>query len=134
MPYACCVDRTALCDRCLDEQLAQLRGVAACRGDNWAVSVAARVARRDPWPEYEGRVRGLARMKVRDLANDERLREQLARACYEHAVRRWNALSDKPPGIVRRYLSGEQRKRTKAAIRGVTRVETQPRRALKRST
>jgi len=38
-----CCTRDKLCDRCLEDTLAQLRGVAACRGENWANRVAARV-------------------------------------------------------------------------------------------
>src|SRR3569832_2842784 len=113
MPHGCCGNRSALCDRCLDDQRSQMCGVAACRGDNWAISVAARVARRDPWPAYEGRARALARQKVDDLGDDHRLRELLARTCYDQAVRRWSALLDQPPSVARRYVSAEQRKRMK---------------------
>jgi hypothetical protein len=84
-----CCSREQLCDRCLADALAQLRGVAACRGEYWARSVACKVSRKRPWPAYEGRCATIARDKVRDLGRDERLREELARLCVHWAARWW---------------------------------------------
>lgn len=84
-----CCSRTALCDRCLRDQLAQLRGVAACRGEFWARSVAERAWRSVPWPEYGGRCADVARAKIEDLAVDPRLREELARLVVHWAARFW---------------------------------------------
>jgi hypothetical protein len=86
-----CCSRDQLCDRCLEDALAQLRGVAACRGEYWARSVASRVARTKPWPAYEGRCASIAREKVDDLGRDARLREELARLCVHWAARWWAA-------------------------------------------
>jgi len=85
-----CCARAQLCDRCLHDNLAQLRGVAACRGEFWARSVALRVSDRARWPSYDGRCAGIARSKVSDLGIDERLREALARLVVEWAARWWS--------------------------------------------
>lgn len=85
---ACC-SRDQLCDRCLADALAQLRGVAACRGEYWARGVADRMPRRGHWPAYEGRCARIAREKVDDLGRDARLREELARLCTQWAARWW---------------------------------------------
>lgn len=85
-----CCARDRLCDRCLSDQFAQLRGVAACRGEWWATRVAMRVARRDPWPELDNpRCYRIARAKVADLTRDERLADQLARIVHGWAAKRW---------------------------------------------
>jgi hypothetical protein len=84
-----CCPRDQLCDRCLADALAQLRGVAACRGEYWARTVADRVPRKRPWPAYEGRCASIARDKVRDLGRDARLREELAKLCAHWAARWW---------------------------------------------
>ncbi|HEU0030929.1 MAG TPA: hypothetical protein VFQ53_09855 [Kofleriaceae bacterium] len=85
-----CCARDQLCDRCLHDGLAQLRGVAACRGEFWARSVAGRTRRRTAWPGYAGRCAELARDKVSDLARDARLREALAQLVVEWAARWWD--------------------------------------------
>jgi hypothetical protein len=84
-----CCTRDQLCDRCLADALAQLRGVAACRGEYWARSVAGRHPRNGAWPGYDGRCARIAREKVEDLGRDARLREELARLCAEWAARWW---------------------------------------------
>lgn len=86
-----CCARDQPCDRCLADALAQLRGVAACRGEFWARAVAARVSRECPWPPFAGRCAVIARRKVRDLADDERLRERLARIAVDCAARWWSS-------------------------------------------
>lgn len=85
-----CCARDLLCDRCLVDALAQLRGVAACRGEYWARTVADRRARRGRWPAYEGRCATIARDKVDDLGRDARLKDELARLCVEWAARWWD--------------------------------------------
>jgi hypothetical protein len=85
---ACCA-RDQLCDRCLHDNLAQLRGVAACRGEYWARCTAMRTSQRRPWPDYEGRCAQIARDKVSDLGRDERLQDALARLVVEWAARWW---------------------------------------------
>jgi len=88
-----CCPRDKLCDRCLADALAHLRGVAACRGEFWASRVAARVTSRSHWPAYdEPRCRRIARAKVADLASDARLLDELARIAHAWASRRWNEL------------------------------------------
>ena len=84
-----CCSRDQLCDRCLADALAQLRGVAACRGEHWARGVADRVSRAQAWPAYEGKCASIARGKVRDLGREARLREELARLCAHWAARWW---------------------------------------------
>ena len=65
------------------DTFAQLRGVAACRGEVWADAVAARLAelgakRPREWPNFGGRMRAIAMLKVEDLTRNDRLREKLA--------------------------------------------------------
>jgi hypothetical protein len=84
-----CCARDRLCDRCLQDNLAQLRGVAACRGEYWARSVALRVSRRQSWPSYAGRCARIAHDKVSDLGADARLQGELARLVVEWAARWW---------------------------------------------
>lgn len=81
-----------LCPLCRDGLFAQLRGAAACRGENWAASVGKRrpMLNARPWPRYEGRAADLARSKVADLTRDPQLREQLAVELATWAARRWN--------------------------------------------
>lgn len=85
-----CCTRERLCDRCLQDRLAQLRGVAACRGETWARSVALRTRRQRAWPAYGGRCATLARAKVSDLGRDARLQDELARLVVEWAARWWS--------------------------------------------
>lgn len=105
-----CCDRSKLCDRCLADELAHMRGVAANRGEVWSTSVAARIARRDPWPAFEGRARELALKKTADLGPDQRLHEQLAIICHEWAARRWAQLGSQSPIVASRYVAREGRR------------------------
>ncbi len=86
----CSCLRAPLCDDCLRDGFAQLRGVAQCRGEAWAWTVAESVARRDPWPPHEGRPAAIAARKVADLTDDPRLRELLATELARAAARRWS--------------------------------------------
>lgn len=86
----CGCARDQLCDRCVDDAFAQLRGVAACRGEVWAMDVARRCPRAQPWPATE-RVRAIARRKVGDLSSDARLAERLAGELERWAARWWQA-------------------------------------------
>lgn len=77
-----------LCDQCVADGLAQLRGVAAVRGELWAASVARRWPTNQPWPRTE-RARRIAIAKVADLTPDPRLRETLATELERWAERTW---------------------------------------------
>jgi hypothetical protein len=70
----------------------QLKGVCACRGESWAEDLASRVRTRQQWPSGSERVMVIARVKVEDLARDERLRERLAVELVEWAAKRWGHL------------------------------------------
>jgi len=117
MGLGCC-ERSKLCDRCLADELAHLRGVAACRGEAWSTSVAARIASRDPWPDFIGKARELAFKKTADLARDDRLHEQLAIVCHNWAVTRWEQLRELTQTVASKYLAAEPRRRLRAAKRG----------------
>lgn len=85
----CTIDR--LCDSHVEDGFAQLRGVAANRGEHWADDLATqRRAAWTPWPVDSERVRVAAIVKVEDLTRDERLRERLAVEVVAWAARRWN--------------------------------------------
>jgi DNA polymerase/3'-5' exonuclease PolX len=89
-PYACsCRTTERLCDACVDETLAQLRGVAQCRGEGWARAIAKVIPIDKPWPDTE-RMRAIARRKIDDLTRDERLSELLASEVVVGAARWWN--------------------------------------------
>ena len=79
-----------MCDRCVADSFAQLRGVAACRGEVWAMSVAARCGRRQPWLASE-RATAIAQRKIADLTSDARLADLLGRELARWAARWWNA-------------------------------------------
>jgi hypothetical protein len=89
--FGCC-DRRALCVIHRDEAFAQMKGVVACRGEVWAVYVAQRAPRMlgKPWP-MTARMRSIARRKVADLADDERLLELLAVELVRWAAKRWDS-------------------------------------------
>lgn len=88
-----CKDQVALCPSCGGSQVhLALLGVAGCRGDLWAASVARRYkGRLPPWPSYDEseRVRAIALAKVADLEKDEAAQQMLARALAQAAVRRY---------------------------------------------
>ena len=77
-----------LCDACMAEQLAQLRGVAQSRGEAWARAVASVVPIDRRWPETP-KQHAIALRKVADLTRDDRLREALAVECALGAARWW---------------------------------------------
>jgi hypothetical protein len=77
-----------MCDRCVADSFAQLRGVAACRGEVWAMSVAARCGRSQPWPATD-RATAIAQRKIADLTSDTRLAEMLVRELLRWASRWW---------------------------------------------
>ncbi|MBA3392127.1 MAG: hypothetical protein H0T89_05755 [Deltaproteobacteria bacterium] len=85
----CGCARDELCDRCLDDAFAQLRGVAACRGEVWAMDVARQVPRTRPWPATD-RATSIARRKVGDLSSDPRLAARLAAELERWAARWWS--------------------------------------------
>ncbi|MBA3457679.1 MAG: hypothetical protein H0T42_31645 [Deltaproteobacteria bacterium] len=87
---ACGCPRDRMCDRCVADSFAQLRGVAACRGEVWAMSVAERCRRSQPWPASD-RATAIAQRKIADLTSDSRLAELLGRELVRWAARWWNA-------------------------------------------
>lgn len=79
--------RSTLCDRCVDDTFAQLRGVAAARGTMWADRARVQQPGRTAWPSWEA-AKGRARELVANIAGeDPRLIERLARCCWEDAAR-----------------------------------------------
>lgn len=90
----CSCPRDALCDACVADSFAQLRGVAASRGTHWAERVwprAHRAERSSPWPGTE-RARRMAVVRVADLTRDARLGELLADELAAWAAKRWESL------------------------------------------
>lgn len=84
-----CGGRAPRCNRCLDDLVEQLAGVAAVRGERWGASVREKKPG-EAWPSYDagGKVAEMARAKMRDVAGaDEKLLERLARRCAEAAAR-----------------------------------------------
>jgi predicted GNAT family N-acyltransferase len=77
-----------LCDACVESRLAELRAIAARRGEEWADDIARKIHRSEPWPETPT-MQAMARVRVADLTRDERLREQLAAEALAWAKRRW---------------------------------------------
>lgn len=86
----CGCPSSKLCPLCLDGRFAQLRGVAACRGEAWASAVALRARAIAQWPTTE-KMFAIARRKVEDLAIDPRLLELLVGELVAWAARRWTA-------------------------------------------
>lgn len=87
----CPCPRDALCEPCRTSLFAQLRGVAARRGEAFADEVAREYdPRRYRWPQYTGRVAELARERVGDLTRDPHLLELLAAELARWAERRWS--------------------------------------------
>jgi hypothetical protein len=85
----CSCSREALCDRCVEDGFAHLRGVASCRGEVWAARVARETSTSQPWPAHAGRAADIARRKIADLTRDPRLAERLAAELARGAARRW---------------------------------------------
>jgi hypothetical protein len=83
-----------MCDVCVGEHIAWHKGVAQCRGENWARAVARVIPIERPWPISE-RSRAIARRKVADLASDARLVDLLADEVLEGAARWWNRALDR---------------------------------------
>ncbi|HEU4727713.1 MAG TPA: hypothetical protein VFT22_07485 [Kofleriaceae bacterium] len=97
----CTCQPAALCATCFGRELMAKLGQARVAGAVWAERVALRhpeLRGRETWPA-DDRALELARRKVETLAQDPRLREELARACVEGAAAWWRGR----PG---RYRSG----------------------------
>lgn len=88
----CGCPRDQLCDLCFQGSWENLRGVAATRGEVWAMAVARRVRLDRPWPD-SGRAAAIARRKVEDLSRDRRLRAALAAELARWAARWWQGAS-----------------------------------------
>jgi hypothetical protein len=86
----CPCPRDLLCDRCRADAFAQLRGVAARRGEAWAEDLALTVRRDQPWPDGSEKMHAIARRKVEDIATDIKLRDELALELARYAARRWS--------------------------------------------
>ena len=92
----CSCPRDALCDLCFQGSWENLRGVAATRGEVWAMDVARRTRVDRPWPEGSLRVTEIARAKVADLSRDRRLLEALALEVARWAARWWQRAMHEP--------------------------------------
>lgn len=90
-----CNGAAPLCARCRADRFAQLKGVAACRGEVWADQVAETMPRDRPWPVDGARTAAIALRKVEDLTDDEALRVDLARELVRYAGRRWSRDGDR---------------------------------------
>src|SRR5256885_9728511 len=82
-------DCDPLCGDCVKQALSWHAGVAQCRGESWARSVADVIPVDRPWPDTE-RMRAIARRKIADLARDARLVELLADEVIVGAARYWD--------------------------------------------
>lgn len=78
--------RTSLCDRCVDDTFAQLRGVAAARGTMWADRARA-AGRTMPWPSWDAARARAVEIVANIAGEDPRLLERLARCCFDEAAR-----------------------------------------------
>ncbi len=85
----CGCPRDQLCDLCFQGSWENLRGVAATRGEVWAMAVARRTHTDRPWPSGSPKVAAIARTKVADLSRDPRLLEVLAAELARWAARWW---------------------------------------------
>jgi DNA polymerase/3'-5' exonuclease PolX len=90
-PFGCpCKNTDKLCDECRGETFAQLRGVAAMRGELWAKAIAKVIPQSRRWPATTERMLAIAIRKVSGLTNDQRLREMLAAELVAAAARAWD--------------------------------------------
>ena len=92
----CGCPRERLCELCFQGSWENLRGVAATRGEVWAMDVARRARLDRPWPEGSPRVAAIARQKVADLSRDHRLVAALADELGRWAARWWRAARRDP--------------------------------------
>jgi hypothetical protein len=86
----CTCPKTELCAACYGRELVSHRGQAAAIGQCWAEEVARRPEYRghERWPDDE-RAMEIARRRVRQLAADPRLRDELAVMCIAGAAAWW---------------------------------------------
>ena len=91
-----CGQRAPYCDACMVRVCGWESGVVIARGEWWAERALRKMVRAgralEPWPPWDKSptVRRQAYSRVDN--DDARLRERLARACYESAARRWARL------------------------------------------
>ena len=104
-----CAGVAPLCDTCVDQRLAWHLGYARAAGQRWGAAVRE-TRPGQPWPTWEAspRLRQLARAKVADIADDERLRDALARACADAACASYTTRAPRP-GSVAFYANGRAR-------------------------
>ena len=98
-----------LCDACVDQRLAWHLGYARAAGQRWGAAVR-QTRPGHPWPTWEGspRLRQLALAKIADVADDERVRDALARACADAAGAAYTTRAPRPGGIAF-YADGRPR-------------------------
>lgn len=87
----CGCPRDQLCDVCFQGSWENLRGVAATRGEVWAMDLARRMRIDQPWPDGSPKVLAISRRKVADLSRDGRLLEELAAELARWAARWWRS-------------------------------------------
>ena len=94
----CDCARSQLCRTCLAGAFDNLRGVAACRGEVWAMDVARRCGFVRAWPA-SAKAHDIAARKVSDLGSDPVLVAKLAEVTAHWAQRWWSraALADQQP-------------------------------------
>jgi hypothetical protein len=95
-----CGQRAPYCDECMVRVHGWASGTSKARGVWWAERALRKMVRAgralEPWPSWDesAKVRGQAYRRVD--CEDERLRERLARECYESAAQRWAQLLSDP--------------------------------------
>ena len=81
-------DPKHLCDRCFTRELARLEPVAIASGESLAKSLAASIVPDDSWLDLISETQDSVRTRIDPLAEDPRLRGELARTCAVTARRR----------------------------------------------
>jgi hypothetical protein len=84
-----CNQRAPLCDACLERSYQWQWSTAYVRGERWAeCTLQALGDATQPWPDTP-KAHAIAARSVRDLTDDERLRERLAKDYHASAARLW---------------------------------------------
>jgi hypothetical protein len=105
--------RAPLCDACLEQSYQWQWSTAYVRGTRWAeLTLRAIRDTTQPWPDTP-KAHTIAARWVRDLTDDERMRERLEKDCHAAAAKTWESfrtveaikqavLRSKPPTRKRR--------------------------------
>ena len=89
--YSCTCDRIPpLCDSCVDDLVSHLGGMAQARGCRWAEAIARVIPLDRPWPPTTDRMRAMARKKISDVADDERVIELFTELVIAGASHWWD--------------------------------------------